>query len=505
MQFCCPQCMIFFMSYVEELRAGRKIETEVKSISARWILSNLTANLQQHISCSCPTRKHGTLLFRPNSDLKAPLTEALWKVRNLQVNGGTTENYSEPALKSPDARLKRMVFDELNEQIHMQIKLLLAKDAKTPFDYRNLNIDQFIQESNSEVWEAILLLTRSVSDRRRTSKSDDPTRHTKTIRQFYLLCTLLFCTDERCSMPLHTLLADMVESQGGTQLLIKILNRFGVCSSSDTLSRYIQYRVNLKMEKPAISSESFMVVSADNIDFLHSYARVYCGNQASGWHGTSIQAVHPIPSLSQCEYNIDQSHPANQVSLYNGFQPPERVRALTGSQSLTLPVVSPPNRVRALTGSQSLTLPVVSPPNWVRALTGSQSMTLPVVSPPERVKALTESQSLTLPVVSPPNRMRALTGSQSLTLPVVSPPERVRALTGSQSLTLPVVSPPNRVRALTGSQSLTLPVVSPQNWVRALTGSQSMTLPVIRPLERVRVHTGSQSLTIPHTQSQELA
>ena len=262
-----PTVHNFFMSYVEELRAGRKIETEVKSISARWILSNLTANLQQHISCSCPTRKHGTLLFRPNSDLKAPLTEALWKVRNLQVNGGTTENYSEPALKSPDARLKRMVFDELNEQIHMQIKLLLAKDAKTPFDYRNLNIDQFIQESNSEVWEAILLLTRSVSDRRRTSKSDDPTRHTKTIRQFYLLCTLLFCTDERCSMPLHTLLADMVESQGGTQLLIKILNRFGVCSSSDTLSRYIQYRVNLKMEKPAISSESFMVVSADNIDF----------------------------------------------------------------------------------------------------------------------------------------------------------------------------------------------------------------------------------------------
>ena len=63
-----PTVHDFFMSDIEELRAGRKIETEVKSISARWILSNLTANLQQHISncCSCPTRKHGTLLFRPN-------------------------------------------------------------------------------------------------------------------------------------------------------------------------------------------------------------------------------------------------------------------------------------------------------------------------------------------------------------------------------------------------------------------------------------------------------
>jgi len=29
-----------------------------------------------------------------------------------------------------------------------------------------------------------------------------------------------------------------------------------------------------------------------------SYARVYKGSQNSGWHGTSVQAVQPLPSLS---------------------------------------------------------------------------------------------------------------------------------------------------------------------------------------------------------------
>ncbi len=30
-------------------------------------------------------------------------------------------------------------------------------------------------------------------------------------------------------------------------------------------------------------------------DFQRSYTRVFCGNQASSWHGTSLQAAHPLP------------------------------------------------------------------------------------------------------------------------------------------------------------------------------------------------------------------
>ena len=32
-----------------------------------------------------------------------------------------------------------------------------------------------------------------------------------------------------------------------------------------------------------------------HLDFIHGYARVYCGEQQSSWHGTTIQIIHPQP------------------------------------------------------------------------------------------------------------------------------------------------------------------------------------------------------------------
>ena len=46
----------------------------------------------------------------------------------------------------------------------------------------------------------------------------------------------MFITDDRCSIPLHILIADLVEGQGGSAWLHKILNRLGVCASADTLT-----------------------------------------------------------------------------------------------------------------------------------------------------------------------------------------------------------------------------------------------------------------------------
>ena len=80
---------------------------------------------------------------------------------------------------------------------------------------------------------------------------------------------------------MHVLIADLVESQGGSAFLIQALNKLGVCSSQDTLQRFIQSKVDTQHGKHPCSaffhSSTFTVISVDNIDFLHSYARVFKG------------------------------------------------------------------------------------------------------------------------------------------------------------------------------------------------------------------------------------
>ena len=81
-----------------------------------------------------------------------------------------------------------------------------------------------------------------------------------------------------------------------------------MCASKDTLDRFIQYQLASSKEiteAKTLNNSSFTVVSADNIDFLHSYARVNQQKKGNSWHGTSIQAVQPRPSMSTAEMDID--------------------------------------------------------------------------------------------------------------------------------------------------------------------------------------------------------
>ena len=122
--------------------------------------------------------------------------------------------------------------------------------------------------------------------------------HVRKMRRFFCACTLLFTTNSQCSFPLHTLIADAVTCSGSSRLM-KFLNRLGVCTSADKHTRYVTKRVEKQKEEGIMSAYpecAFTIASTDNLDFLHSYARVYCGKQQSSWHGTTVQLVQPQPS-----------------------------------------------------------------------------------------------------------------------------------------------------------------------------------------------------------------
>ena len=265
-----------------------------KLVTSAYILSNLTATLQHHIAYTCTVKKYGTLIYRPNADLRPALAQALWQIR--------TSSETEP-LGVANPPHHREVLDDLNSRACSHIASYLSKCEKQPFNFLDLDIDKEIENTDPKLWEAICLLTRSTSERKGLAKVIDPSstaHHSKKIHRFFLLSTLLHCINDRYSNPLHTYITDLIEGQGGSALLIKFMNQLGACSSSDTLSRYIQNKVSHSNEhiNQCLSQDSFTVVTVDNIDFLHSYARVYKGSNNSSWHGTTIQAVQPLPSLS---------------------------------------------------------------------------------------------------------------------------------------------------------------------------------------------------------------
>ena len=67
----------------------------------------------------------------------------------------------------------------------------------------------------------------------------EPENHKKWIRQYFIKCLLMYCTNSRTPTPFHILLSDTVEVCGGSRKLMRILNQLGVVASPDTHDRYV--------------------------------------------------------------------------------------------------------------------------------------------------------------------------------------------------------------------------------------------------------------------------
>ena len=87
-------------------------------------------------------------------------------------------------------------------------------------DYDKLNVNEQIANIEPKLWNAIWCMTRSKSEIRGTSKVDNltsPVHNVNKIRCFFLLCVIMFITDVRCSMPMHTLMTDLVSANQNTK------------------------------------------------------------------------------------------------------------------------------------------------------------------------------------------------------------------------------------------------------------------------------------------------
>ena len=274
-----------------------------------WLLSQLSALLEQHMSYRCSVKKYGTVLYRYGGDLLHALNVSLGQSRTKS----SVELKSDPS-EQHDQFQKHLheVCVTLNAKCHVATKKLVNENLGFQHLIEKVDIGKCIDDLDPDLWKAICLITQPLSSKALTSVNGS---HIRQMRRFFCACCLLYATNNQCSFPLHTLITDVVLTCGGSSRLVKFLNRLGICTSADKHDRYVTERVKKRKEDGVLSAYpdgAFTVASTDNLDFLHHYARVYCGKQQTSWHGTTVQLVQPQPSNiidSQSHSNADCSAP----------------------------------------------------------------------------------------------------------------------------------------------------------------------------------------------------
>ena len=134
-----PTVRDLLCQYATELLRVNNLDI-TQLVTSRWILSNLTTTLQDHMAYKCSVRKYGTLIYRPNTDLRLTLAQALWRVQNYEKVGIAVLQDSDSS-KTISEETGTHYLEELNARVHSQIRALLAKDAVSPYDHRIFCID----------------------------------------------------------------------------------------------------------------------------------------------------------------------------------------------------------------------------------------------------------------------------------------------------------------------------------------------------------------------------
>ena len=290
-----------YFTFLATNEAKATSESEIrKTFPKRYLLGCITSFFGKHIVCQCKQRQHGVLLYRRGTDLGYVLSKTL---HLLQKSSTTLLGFTNP--EEDDETQLFSFCNSINKRVHQQIRATTSRDAQTPYDISSFDLQSCIDPI---LWKVVLLITRSVRENQKQTTPENIT-HQRKLQCLYTLCVILFNTNRTCSVPLHVLLTDLVESQGGSSELVHLLNSVGAIASVDTHQRHVQFYIERKREQGILSElnmENFTVVSVDNIDFLQRHAYVYCGDQSRSWHGTTVQAVQPMLN-TMCDTSGDSS------------------------------------------------------------------------------------------------------------------------------------------------------------------------------------------------------
>ena len=296
-----------YRDYTSELKSN--ISTHPKAHltddlpSRRWVLSRLHTHFGDAIEVHCRHKRYGSIIFARGCDLVHAVSSVLGKLHHQHISE-PGEAVQVPTVNSECMEEKvNIVANHLNKLIHDQSKQLIDTYKDKPDMYPMFNLEALRNQLNPCLLKFIETLTqtvRSVRCKRSLFSNSEPTR-TKMVRQIFIACMIIFNTNSVCSMPLHVLLTEAILCNGGSQELVRLLNRVGAVASLDTVNR-LNTQVAVKRRTQGIISElkpdAFTIVSVDNIDILQPHAAVSSTDATRSWHGISEQCVQPRPSFN---------------------------------------------------------------------------------------------------------------------------------------------------------------------------------------------------------------
>lgn len=296
-----PQAATVFREYYSSDEDNDEVYLEVRDgiikFSAKWLMNQLILHLQPYMGYRCVVDRLGTLLYPRNGDIMKSLSLALYQSSTstcTSPNHDRHDQHKQPCSSHDKAALLHEAADVINDIILEEIQ----KHRQGAVDLTTFNLEDHIKDMNPLLWQFITLCMRSFRERTNRAHSDDA--HVKKIRNYFIICMLMFATNACCDTSLHHFVADTVEVSGGSRQLLKVLNRLGVSVAADTHDRLVTY-VAEKHQRSSVwndlSCETFTVATIDNIDFLQSHAAVYCSDKSRSYHGTTIQVVQPVPSF----------------------------------------------------------------------------------------------------------------------------------------------------------------------------------------------------------------
>ena len=153
-----------------------------------------------------------------------------WDINVLAVMGNALHYHQQIPLEEA----VKVVGEEVNNKIHQQLGNFLSQDQ---FDYRTINFDRLVESIDPHLWRLITIITRSKKTTQDTPWTTANAAYTHKKDPIILLPML--CANNRCSMPVHVLLTDIIKAGGGSSESMRILNRFGAVACEETHNRLV--------------------------------------------------------------------------------------------------------------------------------------------------------------------------------------------------------------------------------------------------------------------------